>query len=238
MVLFLVTSCGISEDCFKGNGSQITQILSFEDFTKIKVYEGIALVIKEGSNYDVKIVTSDKIINNLDVSLEGDMLILKDNSTCNIARNYGQTTVYITVPNLIEIHSRTEQNIKSEGVLHFSNLKLYSIDIDDGAGTGDFYLDVQSNSLYVESNNVSNFYITGQTENLHVFFSWGNGIFNSENLMANTITFYHRGSNDLIFYPIHSISGDIYNTGNVILKNRPNLAPNVTQHFRGRLIMN
>ena len=238
LLVFLLVSCGISEDCFKGNGNQVTQTFLLENFSKIKVYDGVGLVVKEGSNYEVKVVTSDNIIDDLEVRLDGDMLVVKDNSSCNIARDYGQTTVYVTAPNLTEIHSKTDQEIRSDGVLNYSDLKLFSIDISDGAGTGNFRLALNSTNFYVESNNVSNFYITGQTENLHVFFSWGNGIFYGENLVANTITFYHRGSNDVILFPINSISGDIYSTGNVVLKNNPNLPPTVIQHFRGRLIMN
>ncbi len=234
--LILVTSCGISEDCFKGNGNPITQTFPLENFTKIKVYDGVGLVVKDGPIYEVKVVTSDNIIDDIDVKLNGDMLVVKDNSTCNIARDYGQTTVYVTAPNLTEIHSKTDQEIRSDGVLNYSDLKLFSIDISDGAGTGDFRLALNSTNFYVESNNVSNFYLTGQTENLHVFFSWGNGIFYGENLVANTITFYHRGSNDVILFPVNLLSGNIYGIGNVIIKNNPVQPPNVIRHYIGRLI--
>ncbi len=99
IVLVLITiSCGISEDCFKGNGNQVTQTFPLEGFSKIKVHDGVGLVIKEGPNYEVKITTSDKIIGDIEVKLEGDMLLVKDHSTCNIARDYGQTTVYVTIP--------------------------------------------------------------------------------------------------------------------------------------------
>ena len=138
----------------------------------------------------------------------------------------------------LELHCKTEQKIQSEGILHSPIVRLFSVDDSDGAGIGDFRLDLQTEQLFIESNSVSNFYLSGQSQNLHVFFSWGNGIFYGENLIANAITFYHRGSNDVILFPINSISGDIYSTGNVVLKNNPNLPPTVIQHFRGRLIMN
>ena len=235
--LILVTSCGISEDCFKGNGNQITQTFPFENFTKIKVYDGVGLVVKEGPIYEVKVVTSDNIIDDLDVKLNDDMLVVKDNSTCNIARDYGQTTVYVTAPNLTEIHSKTDQEIRSDGVLNYSDLKLISIDISDGAGTGDFRLELNTTNLYVESNNVSNFYLSGQSQNLHVFFSWGNGIFYGENLFVNNeLTLFQRGSNDMILFPVNLLSGNIYGTGNVIIKNNPVQPPNVIRHYIGRLI--
>ena len=235
-LLVLVSSCGISEDCFKGNGNQITQTFPLENFTKIKVYDGVGLVIKEGPIYEVKIKTSDNIIDDLDVKLVGDMLVVKDNSTCNIARDYGQTVVYVTTPTLTEIHCKTEQDIKSDGVLSYPSISIYSIDISDGAGTGDFYLDVACNNLYIESNNISNYYIKGTSDTMHVFFSWGNGRFQGENLFVNSISFYHRGSNNMTIHAINSLTGSIYATGNVVLKNNPIQAPTVIEHFSGRLI--
>ena len=232
-----MTSCGLSEDCFKGNGTPIIQTFSFENFTKIKVHEGIGLVVKEGPNYEVKIAAPSSILDNIEVKLAGNMLVVKDRSTCNIARDYGQTVVYVTTPFLEEIHSKTEQDILSDGVLTFPELKLYSVDISDGAGTGDFRLKLDTQLLYIESNNVSNFYVSGQTNQLIVFFSWGNGIFNGGSLIADHINVYHRGSNDIALYPTQSVSGDIFSTGNVVLKNRSILPPNVIQHFTGRLII-
>ena len=236
-LLFIITSCGISEDCFKGNGNQITQTFPLENFTKIKVYDGVGLIIKEGPNYDVTIKTSDNIIDNLDVKVEESMLIVKDNSTCNIARDYGQTIVYVTTPNLEEIHCKTDQDIKSDGVLTYPNLKLFSMDLSDGAGTGDFYLTLNNTyQIVIESNNVSNFYLSGTCDNINVSFFWGDGIFFGENLIvSNNIYVFQRGSNNMIFKPTNLIYGDIYGLGNVILKSNP-LQNNIIEHFRGSVI--
>lgn len=241
--LFLVTSCGISEDCFKGNGTQITQTFPLENFSKIKVYDGVGLVVKEGPSYEVKVKTSDNIIDNIDVKLEGNMLVVKDNSSCNIARDYGQTTVYVTVPDgtvlpliqELELHCKTEQKIQSDGVLHSPIIRLFSIDVSDGAGTGDFYITVDNGQLVVENNNVSNFYITGHSNEMLLNFYFGNGRFYGEQLHAEIIKIYQRGSNDMFVYPVQKIEGTIFATGNVILKNVP-LIVNVEEVYTGRVI--
>jgi len=242
-LLFIITSCGISEDCFKGNGNRVTQSFPLENFTKIKVYDGVGLVVKEGQNYDVKVETSDNIIDNLDVRMDGDMLVVKDNSTCNIARDYGQTVVYVTVPDgttspliqELELHSKTEQKIQSEGILHSTIVRLFSIDLSDGAGTGDFYINVDNSQLVVESNNVSNYYVSGHSENMLLNFYFGNGRFYGKNLQVENITVYHRGSNDMFVYPVQKIDGAIFATGNIILENVPPIV-DVEEVFRGRLI--
>jgi hypothetical protein len=243
-LLLLLGSCGISEDCFKGNGNQITKTFPLEGFTKIKVYSGIELVVKEGANYEVKIITSDNIIDNLDVKLNGDLLVVKDNSSCNITRDYGQTTVYITIPDgsilplitELELHSKTEQKVQSYGVLHSPIVRLFSLGDDgDEAGTGDFNIQVDNGQLVVESNTVSNYYIEGNCNQMLLNFYFGDGRFYGENLFAQSIQVYHRGSNDMFVYPINVIEGTIYATGNVVLKNVPPIV-DVEEVFRGRVI--
>ena len=236
--LSLVTGCGLSEDCFKGNGAAVIQTFPLENFTKIKVYEGIGLVVKEGPAYEVKIAAPHTILENIEVKLEGDMLVVKDRSTCNIARDYGQTVVYVTTPFLEEIHSKTEQDILSDGVLTFPEMKLYSVDISDGAGTGDFILTVNNLYVLVESNNASNFFISGQTNYLDVLFTWGNGRFIANELRVNNIVnLFHRGSNDMLFKTPSVFNGKLFSTGNLIVKEAPN-EMNVQQLFTGRVILN
>ena len=244
LLVFLLVSCGISEDCFKGNGNQVTQTFLLENFSKIKVYDGVGLVVKEGSNYEVKVVTSDNIIDDLEVRLDGDMLVVKDNSSCNIARDYGQTTVYVTIPDgtilplipELELHCKTEQKIQSDGVLHSPIVRLFAIGDDgDGAGTGDFHINLDNGQFVVESNNVSNFYINGHCEEMLLNFYFGNGRFFGEELHAEKIKLFHRGSNDMFVYPIQKIEGIINATGNVVLENVPPIV-DVEEVFRGRVI--
>ncbi|MEZ4786911.1 MAG: head GIN domain-containing protein [Flavobacterium haoranii] len=240
ILLFIITtSCGISEDCLSGNGSKLMVNYPLEGFTKVKVYSGVGLVVKEGSSYEVRIETRDNIKDNIEVSLNGDMLIVKDNSTCNIARDYGLTIVYVTTPNLEEIHCKTEQNITSDGVLNFPNLKLYSLEDDgDGAGTGNFYLDVNIQDMMVETNSVTNFYLKGHCHNIHITFSWGDARFEGQDLIVtNHLSFFHRGTNDMILFPTYTFGGNLYSTGNVIIKNPPLFDPDVVQHYTGRLIL-
>jgi hypothetical protein len=242
--MVFATSCGISEDCFKGNGNKVTQTFPLVNFSKIKVYDGVGLVIKEGTNYEVKVITSENILDNLEVKLEGNMLVVKDNSTCNIARDYGQTMVYVTVPDgtllpiipELELHCKTEQKIESEGVLHSPIVRLFSIGDDgDGSGTGDFHLEINNGQFVVENNNVSNFYITGHCNEMLLNFYFGNGRFYGQNLQAEKIKVYHRGSNDMMVFPVLKIEGTIFATGNVILKNVPPII-NIDEVYTGRVI--
>ena len=234
--VLILSGCGISEDCIKNAGNPVTKEFDISNFDKIRVHAGIALVVKEGPNFKVIMQSNSNVIGNIELKKEGDFLIVKDNSTCNWTRDFKAATVYVTVPNIIEIHSKTEQDIYSDGTLTFPILRLFALN-EDEAGTGDFYFNINNTQTVIESNHVSNFYISGNTAELLCNFYFGTGKFNGENFTCQNIKFFQRGSNDMILKPIQSISGKILNTGNVILKNNP---PNidVQQLFSGHLILN
>lgn len=234
-------SCEKPSECFESTGETVTRLVEVDAFSKIKVYRGIELVITQGTEYKVEIQSGSNLIDNIEVTQNGSQLILKDNTTCNWLRDYGQTTVYITTPNLEEIYSKTERNISSNGVLTFPILRLYSIDqngdFEAAAGTGDFYINVNNSQLVIESNNVSRFYISGATNEAIFNFYAGDSRIEAQDLTAQFIYVYHRGSNDMIVKPIQSITGKMVSTGNIILKNNPPIV-NVEQLYQGHIIYN
>jgi hypothetical protein len=232
-----LVSCGLSEDCVKNSGSKESREFDLGTFERVKVNKGIGLVVKQGPEYNVRIEAGKNIFEELEVKLVGDMLVVEDLSTCNWTRDYGEITVFVTAPYLIELHSKTEQKISSDGVLTYPILRLFSIDDETTAGTGDFHIQVDNGQLVIESNHLSNFYISGHCNQMLLNFYFGDGRFFGENLQAETINVFQRGSNDMFVYPIQSITGTIYSVGNVILKNNPPLI-DVEEVFRGRLIYN
>jgi hypothetical protein len=145
----------------------------------------------------------------------------------------------VTTPTLEEIYSKTERNISSDGVLTFPVLKVYSLDKagdgDSGAGTGDFILNVDNDYLHIESNNVSRFFLSGHTNEANLYFSFGDGRIEAKDLIAQSITVYHRGSNDMIVHPVQSITGLLNSTGNLILTNVPPIV-DLQQLYYGHVI--
>lgn len=238
LVFFL--SCEKPYDCVKSSGPLTSRVFEGLSFQRLLVNKRINVVLIEGPEHQVEVRTGENLIGDIEVSVEGDLLKLSDNTSCNWVRDYGETVVYVTSPNMTEIISKTEQDISCQGVLHYPNLHLISMNTADGysgVGTGDFHLTVDNASLKVENNELGRFYISGQTQLLNVYFWEGGGIFHGENLAADTINFFHRGSNDLFLRPVNFLNGDIYNVGDVNCYSRPP-AENVrvTAHYRGQLI--
>lgn len=239
VVLWIFNSCEKPSDCVESTGAIILKDIPVEAFNKIKVYKDIAVEITQGIEYKVQIQAGENFIDNVKVQQNGDQLIFKDETSCNWVRTYGTIKILVTTPTLEEIYSKTDRNISSNGVLTFPNLTILSLDKDadgeTGAGSGDFHIEVNTINLTIGNNNVSRFYLSGQTQNANFNFYFGDGRVEAENLMAQNINIYHRGSNDMIVYPVQSITGKMVSTGNVVLKNVPPIV-DVQELYQGKVI--
>ena len=233
-------SCERPSECIESAGATKVKDIPVEAFSKIKVYRGIEVLITEGGETKVQIQAGENFINDIEVKQYGNQLVFMDNSGCNWVRDYGQTKIFITTPTLEEIYSKTDRDISSNGVLTFPNLNIISFDRyadgESGAGTGDFILEINNNSLTIGNNNVSRFYLSGQTNNANFNFYFGDGRIEAQNLVAQNIVVYHRGSNDIIVNPIQSVTGVLNSTGNLVLKNLPPVHTPLDALYTGHVI--
>jgi len=122
---------------------------------------------------------------------------------------------------------------------------LFALDKDGdgqaGAGTGDFFININNGQLVIENNNVARYYISGQTNQALMNFYAGDGRIEAQNLIAQQIKIFHRGSNDMIVHPVQSLvgtdlyGGGLFSTGNLISVTHP---PdfNIPVHYTGSVI--
>ena len=242
-IFILITCFGCdsesASDCFQTSGQIIQQEIVVTNFNRILVNRDIELIIKQGLDYEVVVETGENLINDVSVEVIGDQLVLTDANTCNYVRDFGITKIFVTTPTLTEIRCSTQLEISSNGVLSFNDLVLISENFSstESFAIGDFRLELDIENLKISSNNLSFYYLSGQAENLNINFAAGNGRFEGENLVAQNINIFHRGSNDMVVNPQQSLTGSIRSTGDVISVNEPPIV-NVEEVFSGRLIFN
>jgi hypothetical protein len=239
LLVLVLMACEKPSDCVQSTGALVVKDIPVTAFTKIKVYRGIEVVITDGPEYKVQIEAGANFIDNVEVQQNGNQLIFKDEVSCNWVRAYGTTRILVTTPTLEEIYSKTERNISSNGVLTYPNLTVTSFDKDAdgeaGAGTGDFTLALTNDLITINNNNVSRFYLSGQTNTAKFNFYFGDGRIEAQNLVAQNIEVFHRGSNDMIVHPVQKITGVLNSTGNLILNTVPTLVE-VQELFMGHIV--
>jgi hypothetical protein len=225
-------------DCFQNSGTIVQQEFELETFDKVIVYERIQLIVKDESTQEVVVETGEYLFNDIEVKVENGTLILKNNNSCNLTRNYGITKVYVSSPNLTEIRNSSGLTVSSDGVLNYSNLTLVSEDFNATYVThtdGDFNLQVNCNRIDIVFNNLSRVFISGFVNNLFIGFYSGDARFEGANLVAQNINIFQRSSNDMIVNPQQSLTGEIRGTGDVISLNRPPIV-DVEEFYTGKLI--
>ena len=225
-------------DCFKSQGTIIQREIVVPAFSKILAWDRTKLFIQQGEEQKIVVESGENLIGNVNVSVVDGKLEIHNNNSCNLARDYGITKVYITAPNITEIRSSTGYPIESIGILSYSDLSLFSED-SNAEGRyqtdGDFKLDLDVENLNVVANGLSKFYLTGKTTNASFGLYAGDCRIYSEELVVQHLDLFHRSSGPMVVNPQQSIKGKIVSVGDVISKNRPEIVE-VEEFYRGRLI--
>lgn len=238
-ILFSVTifSCTGEEgsDCFKKQGEQVTKQIDLEDFSKINISDGIELTVSQSAQQTVTVTAGRNLINDIDFQVEAGELFIKDKNGCEILRNTSIAKVHISVPVLEKIYSSSQFSVHSDGILQFPDLILESGIITEDSPASVFEMQIDNQSITVNDNVSSIFKLRGNTNILTVNFWGANGRLESENLTAKETTVFHRSTNDIIVHPVEKVSGTLYSTGNLVLKNVPPIVE-VEQLYTGTIV--
>jgi hypothetical protein len=240
VALLLLVACNSdsASDCFQSSGDIIREEVTVDDFTKITVFENVALVLKQGPQIKVEVETGKNLRNEIEVAVEDGRLLLRDSNDCNYVREYGLTKIYVTAPNIDEIRSSTGLKIQSDGVLAYPILRLISesfINSESETTDGEFDLELDANNVSVLVNGIAYFKLRGNTTFLIVTIAAGDSRVEAEDLIAGSVDLNHRGSNDIQVNPQQVIKGVLRGTGDVISYNVPDLIE-VEELFKGKLI--
>ncbi|MEH6535365.1 MAG: head GIN domain-containing protein [Psychroserpens sp.] len=225
-------------DCFQNAGDIIEKEFDVEAFTKITAFQRVELIITDAPTQSVTVQTGEYLMDDIEVRVIDGRLELYNNNSCNLTRNYGVTKVFVNVPNLTEIRNASGLPVRSEGVLNYDTLQLYSEDFtnEDAFNVdGEFHLELQCNILKIEVNGLSSMFLNGETENLNIRFVAGDARFEGRNLIAQNVNIFQRSSNDMIINAQQSLTGEIRSTGDVIVVNTPPIV-DVEQFYTGQLI--
>lgn len=234
--LFLGCNSEKAWDCFKTSGKPVNKEIAVAEFDKILVWEGIELIVEQGIEHKVIIQAGENLLSKVNISVADKLLQLSQDLRCNFLRDYPDVSIIVTTPELKEIRSSTGYGIRSNGILKFDSLHLYS---ENTAGdyhtSGNFNLHLDVRELVVVANGNSAFYFEGNVKNANFGLYSGDCRIYAADLIADDIEFYHRSTGVMEVNPQLSLRGEIVSLGDVISKNRPPIV-DVETLFRGRLI--
>lgn len=206
-----------SFDCLKKAGDTETVSIALPLFHSINAYDGVNIILKEGNEQEVKLTAGENLIDKIKLTVDSiGFLNVSNENTCNWVRDYKDLQLHITMDTLHRINQYGYGQIRSEGILHFTDFMVNAKD-----GTGDVSLAVENKKLYIVSNSIANFYLSGTTEHLIVGFYYNDGICYAQELKANKVNVTHLGTNSIKIDPLDLLTGNIQSRGDILCYGSP-----------------
>ena len=217
--------------CFKSSGDLETISADLPEFNAIDVSGNIEVHLSSQPIQEVMLTTGSNLISGIRMEVVDGVLYLDNLNTCNWTRKYVNPVLEISNPGLKKITQRGSGEIISTETLNYDELT-----IENTGGSGDFILEVIIESLYVVSNEVANFYLTGSATELRVVFAYHDEILYGEGLKVINCVFTHYGSNSMHLNVSGSLKGSINSFGNVIMHDQLPQTVDVDELADGKLI--
>lgn len=240
LIFLLLIGCDSEDtnDCLQSAGTTIKQEVAVSSFNRILVEQGVNMVLIQDSVPRVVVQTGENLMPDIKVQIVEGQLQLRNENDCNFFRDYGLTTIYVYSPDVSEIRSSTQGEIRSQGTITVDKLKVYSENYrnNEYLTSGEIYLTVNTQDFQLVFNGVSNMYIQGMAKQLTVTMASGNGRFEGRDFIVENANIYHRSSNDVIVNVEGLLKADLYGTGDLIAVKRP-ATEEVTEHYKGKYIV-
>lgn len=242
VLLLTVLGCDSEDanDCLQTAGKMVEVEFAVEEFTKVRNESDVSMIIKQGPEQKVILRTGENLLNDIDVFVVDGILAARNSNSCNLFRDYNITQLIVTAPNLTEIMNTSQFDVRSEGILNFPNLRLLSttrvgVEVPNFKKSGNFYLDLNCDNLFISANGQSVFEIRGSATGLDLNFTDELNRFEGREFIVQDIDVLHRSANKVIVNPQQSLMGIITGTGDLISVNRPPVVE-IEERYTGKLI--
>lgn len=236
-----VLSCDTEDalTCLKSSGSIITKEYDLTAFDSIIVFPRVQLIVKDAPEISVRLETGENLLEDFEVFIENNILHIENNGACNLTRDYDDSKIFVSHPDLKQIRNSSGFTVLGDGVIGWDTLALISDDLieeDFFHKDGDFELVMDSENVLVQCNGLSNYFLSGSITNLDIRLLEGDSRLPLQELDVDNVTIFHRGTNDVFLAPQVSITGELRSTGNLILSNVPPVF-DVEAFFTGQVLI-
>ncbi len=204
--------------CLKKAGDKVESTVQLNSFTRLIAQDNIDFIIVPSNEHKMEIECGENILPVISHSIQGDSLLVTDNSSCKWFRDYDKSavTIRLYVSNLEEIKLYHGGNISCTDTLRSSILELQAF---DSGGSFELMVNVDTLSTGLHTG-PGNALITGICETAFCY-SAGDGLIDHRNLRAKTCYVNHSGQNDFYIWSTNYAGLQLYREGNIYLKGNP-----------------
>jgi hypothetical protein len=212
----LLSACGSHSplECFEGGGSVQSKEVELPAFSKIVTYDNIDLYLLNGTGQRAVVHAAGNMIPKIEMNVAEGVLTVRNKNGCGWSRPPGNPDIYIYSDSLKRIEIYGYSNVYTPEAYNIKTFSMYTY------GTGNFDMNIEGDSLYVESEFIANFKIAGAVKFLSVHFT-NDSQFYGKDLKAQDIIVNHHGSNLIEVFPEDLLKGALESTGSLYYYNNP-----------------
>ena len=145
ILAFVLFSCG-KNNCLSSAGSIVQEERVLEAFQYIETYGTAKLYLKNDTVHKVTIEAGNKLIPNIETTVENGVLTIKDLNKCDFMKGYRDKKIYISVDTLKEININDAADLYTVDTFMADNLKVKFL---SELGSCDLNIDVESFQLQI-----------------------------------------------------------------------------------------
>jgi hypothetical protein len=210
-------------DCFKGNGSEVTQLRQPGQFTYIEIYDKMEVTLFHGTEYKVEVTAGEKIMRNIATTVSGNILKIENKNTCNFVRGYKRTIkVKVTLPYLKLVTNN------SVGPVIFDPGFTQDTLLIRAESSGDFHVNGTFNEIRTSSHGNGDVYLAGKCSTLYVYANGTNYLF-AQDLKVTDYAFIHNvsyGDCHVNATGLNQLAYNIQRDGNIYYSGDPKVITN------------
>ncbi len=218
-------------DCFKGTGSDITEMRTTPAFTRVEIKNNVDVVIYPGHNFKVEITAGKKLIDGITTEVKDGMLLIKNENKCNWVRSFkNKFSARIWLPELKELNAWDAGNVTVADTIRYHTFTFNSY-----GSSGSIQLLFNTNFIY---NNIH----TGPADitmkgkaGINFLYHNGNGPVHAEELYTDITYTENKGTNNSFIWAKGLLSAKISYIGNIYYKGVPD-SVEVVKNGSGKLI--
>ena len=225
--IFLVSGCNNENapDCFKESGKlETVTITTFDSFETLVIHDDISVEIIETENDDYFELSYGKnLLSKVDFESINDSLLVYNNNRCGWVRNFNKPELkWYTSKATNTIISLSIGKIRNKDTLR-NNLQVRTEN-----AISEVNLTVNNNYTRLSSNSATNFAINGFTDKLQMISYFGDGQYDSKNLVCREGDILQRGYNDMWVNAVETLKVRVENAGTVYYTGEPDLQQQVS----------
>jgi hypothetical protein len=219
----LASCIGVLGKRVKGNGHITSTERSVSTFKNVEVSGAINVFVSQGETKSVKIEGDENLLPYIEVSQEGDKIIVRDRPGYNLSPT-GDMKVYVTSPTYNNIEVSGACNITGQTKISVTDELSLSV-----SGAGDIKMEVDAPKLKAEVSGSGSIKLSGQTKDTELELTGAAHAYCYDLLAENTKVDI-SGAGTAEVYASVKLDAEVSGAGTVHYKGN---ATNVNQHVSG-----